>query len=173
MWRAAAGLHAAFEAVTPGRDLGPDELPQLVDAGINPIRDLPGHGTVIWGARTLAGVPGSAPEQKYIPIRRFLLAVERSLRKDLQWVVFEPNDEPLWTRVRSVVETFLTGLWRQGALMGSRESEAWFVRCDRSTMTPTDIAANRLVLSVGMAVVKPSEFLVLRLEFTTAESRTV
>lgn len=166
VWKSPAGLHAALEAVTLGRELAPEDLPALVAASINPIRDLPGHGTVLWGARTLGG--GTSPEWKYVPIRRFLLAIERSLHKDLQWVVFEPNDEPLWARMREAVERFLDSLWRKGALVGSRGSDAWFVRCDASTMTPSDIAEGRVILLVGLATVKPAEFSTLRLVFQSA-----
>jgi hypothetical protein len=162
IWRAPAGLHAALDAVMVGRDLGQEELPALTEMGINAIRDFPGHGTVLWGARTLlppaATGSGAIAEQKYIPVRRFMMAVERSLRKDLQWAVFEPNDEGLWARVARAVEVFLDGLWRQGAFAGAKPEDAYFVRCDRTTMTASDIEAGTVVLQVGMAPVKATEF---------------
>lgn len=165
MWRAPAGLHAVLDAVMVGRDLTQEELPALNELGINAIRDLPGHGTVLWGARTLlpATVTGGSVSSvhKYIPVRRFRMAVERSLRKDLEGAVFEPNDEPLWARVREAVELFLHGLWRQGAFAGTTSQESYFVRCDRTTMQATDIAEGRLVVQVGMAPVKAAEFQVL------------
>ncbi len=178
IWRAPAGLHAALDAVMVGRDVTQEELPALTEVGINAIRDLPGHGTVLWGARTLLrrdstahGIVGSrvavSAEQKYVPVRRFLVSVERSLNRDLQWVVFEPNDEPLWARVRAAVETFLDGLWRQGAFPGVKAEEAYFVRCDRTTMTTADVAAGIVVVQVGVAPVKAGEFHVLQAALQT------
>lgn len=168
VWKAPAGLHAATEAVMPGRELAPEELSVLVAAGVNPIRDLPGHGTVLWGARTLAGSNTAGPEWKYLPIRRFLLAVERSLAHGLRWAEFEPNDDVLWSRVRGATETFLDSLWKQGAMQGQRASEAYYVRCDRTTTTEADIQAGRCILHVGIAAVRPAEFLLLRVPLSTA-----
>jgi phage tail sheath protein FI len=170
VWQAPAGLHAAMEAVTVTRELTADEVGPLTQRSVNAIRDFSGHGVVLWGARTLAGSSSSAPEWKYVPIRRFLLYLERSISAGIQWAVFEPNDEPLWAKVRVVVQNFLDELWRQGAMQGSKPEEAYFVRCDRTTMTQADIAAGRLVVELGVAPVKPAEFVVLRVQVRAAEA---
>jgi phage tail sheath protein FI len=170
VWQAPAGLHAAMEAVTLTRELTADEVGPLTQRSINAIRDFSGHGVVLWGARTLAGAASNQPEWKYVPIRRFLLFLERSIAAGLGWAVFEPNDEPLWARVRLVVENFLGDLWRQGAMQGSKPDEAFFVRCDRTTMTPADIAAGRLVVEIGVAPVKPAEFAALWIQVRAAEA---
>lgn len=173
VWQAPAGLHAAMEAVTLTRELTADEIGPLTQRGINTIRDFPGHGVVLWGARTLAGAASSRPEWKYVPIRRFLLFLERSIRGGIQWAALEPNAEPLWDRVRLAVENFLDDLWRQGAMQGSQPELAYFVRCDDSTMTPDDRASGRLVVEVGVAPVQPSEFVVFRVPATTANGATM
>jgi phage tail sheath protein FI len=128
--------------------------------GINAIRDLraTGRGLLVWGARTLS----SDPEWKYVGVRRLAIYIETSLHRGLDWAVFEPNGEPLWTRMRSCAEEFLLGTWRSGALQGAKSEDAFFVRIDRTTMTQDDIDQGRLVMVVGMAALKPAEFVVLR-----------
>ncbi len=103
------------------------------------------------------------PVWKYVPIRRLPAYVERSIDHGLQWVVFEPNDEPLWAGVREQVDEFLTSLWRDGRLVGSRPQDAFFVKCDRTTMTQDDIDNGRLVLLVGIAPLRPAEFVIFRI----------
>lgn len=132
--------------------------------GINCLRHLEGRGFLVWGARTL----GSNPEWRYVNVRRYLAYLEKSIARGLQWVVFETNDEPVWARVRSAVADFLYGEWRTGALLGVTPDEAFFVRCDRATMTQADIDAGRLVVLVGTAPIKPAEFLIFRVTMTTA-----
>ena len=106
----------------------------------------------------------SAREQvSYAPIRRYLASIEKSLVQETRWVVFERNDEQLWTRVRANVTDFLMNEWRSGKLMGSKPEEAFFVRCDRTTMTQNDLDNGRLVVSVGVAPVKPAEFVVFQI----------
>ena len=100
---------------------------------------------------------------KYVPIRRLAAYIEQSIDHGLQWVVFEPNNEPLWVRVREQVEEFLTTLWRDGRLVGTKAEEAFFVRCDRTTMTQNDIDNGRLVVLVGIAPARPAEFVVFRI----------
>ena len=128
--------------------------------GVNCLREFPGRGVVVWGARTMAGE--LAPEEIYVPVRRLTLFLEKSIRRGTEWVVFEPNDEPLWAQVRGQVEAFLFELWRQGTLPGIRPEEAYFVRCDRSTMTQNDIDNGRVMILVGFAPLRPAEFVIFR-----------
>ena len=136
--------------------------------GINCIRDFRASllGCRVWGARTLS----SDPQWKYINVRRLYIFVEQSVSKGTQWVVFEPNDEITWARVTRSVANFLTGVWRSGALMGTTPDEAFFVRCDRTTMTQDDIDNGRLVCLVGMAPAKPAEFVIFRFSQMTAQA---
>ncbi|WP_406661837.1 phage tail sheath family protein [Methanolobus sp. ZRKC3] len=127
--------------------------------GVNVIRAFPGRGICVWGARTLS----SNTLWKYINVRRLFIFVESSIEQGTQWVVFEPNDEKLWARVRATITQFLTGLWRDGALMGTTAEEAFFVKCDRSTMTQDDIDNGRLICIIGIAPVKPAEFVIFRI----------
>jgi phage tail sheath protein FI len=136
----------------------------LAGRGVNPLRLLDGK-TVVWGSRTAAP---QDPEWRYVPVRRTVLLIEKSLERGLQWVVFEPNAEALWARVRGCVEDFLFLLWRQGALQGRKPDEGYFVRCDRSTMTQDDLDNGRLVCEVGVALLKPAEFVVFRTEQRTS-----
>ena len=103
------------------------------------------------------------PAWKYVPIRRLAAYIEQSIEHGLQWVLFEPNEEPLWARAREQVEDFLTRLWRDGRLVGSRPQDAFFVTCDRTTMTQDDIDNGRLVLLIGIAPVRPAKFVVFRI----------
>jgi 2-haloacid dehalogenase len=121
---------------------------------------------------TLAELAGAVSEWKYVNVRRFLVSLERSLDRATQWVVFEPNDEATWRRVVECVEDVLTDVWRGGGLVGSRPEEAFYVRCDRSTMTESDIDSGRLVCLVGVAPVRPAEFVVFRIGQWTAAAAT-
>ncbi len=134
--------------------------------GVNSLREFPGRGILVWGARTLS----PDPEWRYVAVRRLFLFLEESIDKGTQWVVFEPNGEPLWARVRQLVEHFLLGQWRAGALQGATPEDAFFVRCDRSTMTQNDIDNGRLVCLIGVAPVKPAEFVIFRIGQFTAEA---
>ncbi|MFD1955273.1 phage tail sheath family protein [Paenibacillus thailandensis] len=131
--------------------------------GVNVIRAFPGRGIRVWGARTLS----SDPAWKYVNVRRLFNFLEESIDEGTQWVVFEPNDEKLWGRVRRTVTEFLTRVWRDGALMGTKPEEAFFVKCDRTTMTQNDIDNGRLIVLVGVAPVKPAEFVVFRIAQTS------
>jgi phage tail sheath protein FI len=137
---------------------------------INVIRDFrpDGRGIRIWGARVIT----SDPDYKYVPVRRLLIFLEKSIERGLQWVVFEPNAEPLWARVRRSVSDFLRVVWRNGALEGVKEEQAFFVRCDRTTMTQTDIDNGRLICLIGVAPVKPAEFVIVRIGLKTAEAES-
>lgn len=127
--------------------------------GINVIRDFPGRGILVWGARTTI----LDPLWKYINVRRLFIYIEESIEEGTQWAVFEPNNERLWARVTATITQFLTGVWRDGALMGTKPEEAFFVKCDRSTMTQDDIDNGRLICIIGIAPVKPAEFVIFRI----------
>lgn len=128
---------------------------------INPIRLFPGKGWLVWGARTLAG---NDNEWRYISVRRFFNMVEESLRQSTARFVFEPNDVNTWVRVRAMIENYLTTKWQEGALQGVRPDQAFFVRCGvGSTMTEQDVLEGRMIIEVGMAVVRPAEFIILRI----------
>lgn len=127
--------------------------------GVNCIRAFPGRGIRIWGARTMS----SDSLWKYINVRRLFLYLEESIDEGTQWVVFEPNNEKLWARVRQSVTDFLTRVWKDGALMGTKPEEAFFVKCDRSTMTDDDIDNGRLIVLIGVAPTKPAEFVIFRI----------
>jgi phage tail sheath protein FI len=135
--------------------------------GVNCLRYFPGRGFRVWGARTAA----SDPEWKYVNIRRYFNYLERSIDTGTQWVVFEPNGERLWANVRETIASFLYNEWVSGALLGESPKEAFFVRCDRSTMTQDDLDNGRLICLIGVAAVKPAEFVIFRIGQKTADSR--
>jgi uncharacterized protein len=137
----------------------------LNPAGVNLIRDFPGRGILVWGARTLS----SDPTWKYINVRRLFLFLEKSIDEGTQWVIFEPNNEALWTRVRQVIADFLVRLWRTGALIGTTPDQAFFVKVDQTTMSQQDIDNGRLIAIIGIAPVRPSEFVIFRLSKYTAD----
>jgi phage tail sheath protein FI len=127
--------------------------------GVNVLRYFAGRGNLVWGARTTT----LDPDWKYVNVRRLFIFVEESIEEATQWVVFEPNDEPLWARVRRSVSDFLTRLWMDGMLQGKTREEAYFVRCDRTTMTQADIDNGKLIMLIGIAPVKPAEFVIFRI----------
>jgi phage tail sheath protein FI len=127
--------------------------------GVNVLRYFTGRGNLVWGARTIS----DDPDWKYVNVRRLFIFVEESIEEATQWVVFEPNDEPLWARVRRSVGDFLTRLWMDGMLQGRTKEEAYFVRCDRTTMTQADIDNGRMIMLIGIAPVKPAEFVIFRI----------
>ncbi|MEU5641254.1 phage tail sheath C-terminal domain-containing protein [Streptomyces milbemycinicus] len=135
--------------------------------GINALRFFPGMGHRVWGARTLS----SDSSWKYINVRRLFLYLEESIDEGTQWVVFEPNDEALWALVRQTVTNFLTTVWRSGALAGTTPDEAFFVACDRTTMTEDDLANGRLICVIGVAPVFPAEFVIFRIQQKTRETQ--
>ena len=148
-----------------GQDINTFQQELLNPNGINCLRSFPGRGHRVWGGRTLS----SDPEWKYVNVRRYFLYLERSIDKSTQWVVFEPNGEQLWDNVRATVESFLYNEWRNGRLLGS-DKTAYFVRCDRSTMTQNDIDNGRLVCEIGVAALKPAEFVIFRIGQKTADA---
>ena len=159
IWKAAAGTANPITGASPTTFYSNAKIEQFANANINVIRSLAGPGTLIWGSRTTS----SDPEWKYIPVRRMALFIEKSLNGGLDWTVFEPNKAPLWSKVKQSVDVFMTDLFRRGAFQGAKAEEAFFVRCDRTTMTQTDIDAGRLNVLVGFAPLRPAEFVVLRI----------
>ena len=135
---------------------------------INVLRDFRPYnrGIRVYGGRCVT----SDPDWKYVNVRRLLIFIEASIDRGLQWVVFEPNAEPLWARVRRSISNFLTLVWRNGGLEGTKAEEAYFVKCDRTTMTQTDIDNGRLICVVGVAPVKPAEFVIIRIGLWTAHA---
>jgi phage tail sheath protein FI len=165
VWKAPAGLEAAVNGIQ-GFDvsLNDAENGMLNPLGINCLRAFPINGRVVWGARTLRGADQLADEYKYVPVRRTALYIEESLYRGTQWVVFEPNDEPLWAQIRLNVGAFLHGLFRQGAFQGTTPRDAYFVKCDKETTTQADINAGIVNILVGFAPLKPAEFVVIKLQ---------
>jgi phage tail sheath protein FI len=143
-----------------------NEQDVLNSRGVNCIRDFEGRGIRVWGARTLS----SDPIWKYVNIRRLLMYLEQSIEKGTRWVVFEPNNEAMWTRVRQSVAEFLMRCWREGAFLGAKPEEAFFVKCDRTTMSQQDIDNGRVIMIIGVAPVKPAEFVIFRIGHWTGES---
>ena len=135
--------------------------------GINAMRFFEGRGYRVWGARTMS----SDPEWKYVNVRRLFNFIEHSIDKGTQWAVFEPNNRRLWDNIRRTIEDFLLVLWRDGALLGNKPEDAYFVRCDRSTMTQNDLDNGRLICLIGIAPVKPAEFVIFRIGQWTSDSK--
>jgi phage tail sheath protein FI len=136
--------------------------------GINCFRFFEGRGFRLWGARTIS----SDPEWKYVNVRRYFAYLERSIDKGTQWAVFEPNGEALWANVRRTIEDFLLNEWQSGALLGDKPEKAYFVKCDRSTMTQNDLDNGRLICLIGIAPLKPAEFVIFRIGQWTADRKT-
>ena len=133
------------------------------DKAVNAIREFPGRGIRVWGARTLAG-----GEYRYVPVRRMMLMIERSLSEGLRFVVFQPNTPRTWSQVEASGGAFLDMLWRAGAFPGARPADAFYVRCGLgATMSQSDLDEGRLVAEVGFAPVRPAEFVVLRIKQLT------
>jgi phage tail sheath protein FI len=161
VWRAPAGEAALLAGVDDvAADLGEHEVAELTSSGVNCIRRLRGARIVVWGARTLAS---SESDWKYVNVRRFLLYLEASLDRGTQWAVFEPNDERLWQKLRVQCGLFLDGLFRAGAFPGQTPDEAYFVRLGPETTTREDIANGRLTMVVGVAPLKPAEFVIVEI----------
>lgn len=165
VWKAPAGLDATLVGVPQlSVSLTDDENGELNPLGINCLRVLPAAGRVAWGARTLQGDDRLASEWKYIPVRRLALYIEESLYRGTQWVVFEPNDEPLWAQIRLNVGAFMNNLYRQGAFQGQTPQDAYFVKCSSETTTQNDINLGIVNIVVGFAPLKPAEFVIIKLQ---------
>jgi uncharacterized protein len=148
-------------------DIKDADQDDLNPKGVNVIRRFPGRGIRVWGARTIT----SNTLWKYVSVRRLFIFLERSIYENTQWVVFEPNDDRLWARVVDTIRLFLRSQWRQGALFGRTEQEAFFITCDRTTMSQDDILNGRLICEIGIAPVRPAEFVVFRVFQHTAEAQ--
>jgi len=137
---------------------------QLNPLGLNCLRAFPVIGRVVWGSRTLRGADLLADQWMYIPVRRTALFIEESLFRGTQWVVFEPNDEPLWAQIRLNVGAFMNSLFRQGAFQGKTPQEAYLVKCDKETTTRDDINRGVVNILVGFAPLKPAEFVIITIQ---------
>jgi phage tail sheath protein FI len=166
VWHAPAG-ESLVGAAGLERELTENEVATLAASDVNPVRVLPNRGIVVWGARTTS----TDPEWKYVSVRRYVTFLEHSIDRGTQWTVFEPNAEPLWADVRTTIEAFLLGQFRAGGFQGRTPDEAFFVKCDRTTMTQDDIDQGLLVCLVGVAVVRPAEFVIFRIGRWTADHR--
>ena len=145
-----------------------DELQDVLNPrGVNTIRKFPGRGIRVWGARTLT----SDARWKYVSVRRLFIFLERSIYEGTQWVVFEPNDDQLWASVRRTILDFLLRQWRIGALLGDKPEKAYFVKCDRSTMSQNDLENGRLICFIGVAPLRPAEFVIFRIGQWTADRK--
>jgi phage tail sheath protein FI len=172
VWAAPAGRDAVIDGVGGLATFGTSavgaitraEQARLQTLGVNVIRppDVTA-GPTVWGARTLAGADHLGSDWKYVPVRRLASFIEHSLEQSLAWAAHEPNGEPLWAEARRLADTLMTDLFRRGAVQGVTPREAFVVRCDASTMTQDDIEQGRLVVEVGMAPLRPAEFIVLRI----------
>ena len=165
VWKAPAGIDAALNGIQGLQvNLTDEENGMLNPLGINCLRSFPVIGRVVWGARTLRGADQLADEYKYVPVRRLALYIEESLYRGTQWVVFEPNDEPLWAQIRLNVGAFMHNLFRQGAFQGKTPRQAYFVKCDKETTTQNDINLGIVNIVVGFAPLKPAEFVIIKIQ---------
>jgi phage tail sheath protein FI len=162
IWQAPAGTDASLKGAVLCSLITDFENGGLNQIGINVLRRFPVFGAVLWGGRTMDGADEKASEWKYIPVRRTALYIEESLFQGLKWVVFEPNDEPLWSQIRLNVGAFMHGLFRQGAFQGTSPREAYFVKCDGETTTQNDIDRGVVNIVVGFAPLKPAEFVIIK-----------
>lgn len=172
VWKAPAGTEAAlsgvYGAALPMSDV---QNGNMNIRAVNCIRTFPVYGTVVWGARTLVGSNDQGSEWKYVPVRRMALFLEESLYRGLKWVVFEPNDESLWSAIRMNVTAFMQGLFRLGAFQGTSPREAYFVKCDKDTTTPADINLGVVNIVVGFAPLRPAEFVVVQIQQMAGEAQ--
>lgn len=166
VWKAPAN-ETVTGALRLQREIRFGEQEVLNPLGVNCIRTLPNRGIRVWGARTTS----SDPEWKYVNVRRYFLYLEASIDHSTQWAVFEPNGERLWANIRTTVSDFLYAEWLNGALLGASPKEAFFVNCDRTTMSQNDLDNGRLVCLIGVAALKPAEFVIFRIGQKTADAR--
>lgn len=165
VWKAPAGIDAGIAGTSAlAYDMTDLENGTLNALGINGLRTFPVFGRVVWGARTARGADQLADEYKYLPVRRLALYIEESLYRGTQWVVFEPNDEPLWAQIRLNVGAFMHTLFRQGAFQGTTPTEAYLVKCDAETTTQDDRNRGVVNILVGFAPLKPAEFVIIQIQ---------
>jgi phage tail sheath protein FI len=173
VWKAPAGQEAQLKGVpqlsVPLTDAENGELNKL---GLNCLRAFPVYGRLVWGSRTLEGDDRLASEWKYISVRRMALYIEESLFRGTKWVVFEPNDEPLWAQIRLNIGAFMHNLFRQGAFQGTTPKEAYLVKCDKETTTQTDINNGIVNIIVGFAPLKPAEFVMIKIQQLAGQIET-
>lgn len=173
VWKAPAGIDARLRGVQALEyELSDPENGVLNPLGLNCLRTFPVIGSVSWGSRTMVGADTLASEWKYVPVRRLALNIEESLYRGTQFVVFEPNDEPLWAQIRLSVGSFMHNLFRQGAFQGSTPKDAYLVKCDRTTTTQADIDLGIVNILVGFAPLKPAEFVIIRIQQMAGQSQT-
>ena len=169
VWKAAAGSDAYLNGVRSLAVVMTDAENGLLNPmGVNALRRFANHGFLVWGARTLAGADALGDQYKYAPVRRLALYIEQSLERGLQWAVFEPNGEALWSALRLQVSNFMQTIYRSGALQGVTPKEAWFVQCGPETTSQSDIDAGMVNVVVGFAPTRPAEFLILTLRLSSA-----
>lgn len=165
VWKAPAGTDASLRNVQSLTYVMTDlENGTLNPLGINCLRNFPVYSNICWGARTLEGADVLASDWKYVPVRRTTLFLEESLYRGTKWVVFEPNDEPLWSQIRLNVGAFMHDLFRKGAFQGSTPGEAYLVKCDGETTTQSDIDNGIVNIEVGFAPLKPAEFVIIKIQ---------
>jgi hypothetical protein len=163
VWKAPAGTEASMlGAVGLAAEVSDQDQDTLNPIGVNCIRQFAASGIVSWGARTLGTL--SNPEYRYVPVRRMANFLKVSLFRGTQWVVFEPNDEPLWTAIRFNLNAFMGSLYRAGAFQGSKPEEAFFVKCDKDNNTQATIDQGQVHIMVGFAPLKPAEFVIITLQ---------
>lgn len=173
VWKAPAGTEATLSGVRAfSYKLNDDENGDLNPLGVNCLRNFPVYGNVAWGARTMEGADQLASEWKYLPVRRLALFLQESLYRGTQWVVFEPNDEPLWAQIRLNLGAFMNNLFRQGAFQGTTPKDAYFVKCDKETTTQNDIDRGIVNIVVGFAPLKPAEFVILKFQQIAGDIET-
>lgn len=166
VWKAPAN-EIVRGAIRFEREITHGQQEVLNPEGVNCLRFFFGRGNRVWGARTAS----SDPEWKYVNVRRYFIYLEHSIDRSTQWAVFEPNGQRLWANIRDTITAFLYNEWRSGALLGAAPEEAYFVRCDRSTMTQNDLDNGRLICEIGVAPLKPAEFVIFRIGQKTADAR--
>jgi hypothetical protein len=173
VWKAPAGTDASVSGVrgltVPMTNL---EHGRLNPLGVNCIRNFPVIGNVVWGSRTVRGADQLADQWKYLPVRRTALFIEESLYRGTQWVVFEPNDEPLWASIRLNVGAFMNSLWRQGAFQGTTAQDAYVVKCDAENNPQNDIDRGIVNILVGFAPLKPAEFVLIHIQQLAGQIQT-
>jgi phage tail sheath protein FI len=165
VWKAPAGMEAILIGVPQLTvKLNDAENGRLNQLGVDCLRSFPGIGNIVWGGRTLRGADRLADQWKYLSVRRTAYFIEETLYRNTAWVVFEPNDEPLWSQIRLNIGAFMQGLFQQGAFQGKTPSQAYLVKCDRETTTQNDINRGVVNIIVGFAPLKPAEFVVIKIE---------
>ena len=175
VWKAPAGYEALVSntlGVAPSGRMTNERQGTLNPLGVNCLRTLPGIGTVVFGARTLVSANPAFQQYRYVPVRRMALFLEQSLLQSLGWVIFEPNDTPLWVSIKTTIDNFMLGLYNQGAFQGSSPSKAFQVSCDATTTTPDDQANGIVNIVVAFAPLKPAEFVIIKIAQLAGQSQS-